>query len=203
MEDSIWNLNMRDKEWEPSNGSWSGCQSFSRSELIILLFSFSKFSGNYQIVPETLSTWFTGQASSERNRGNSFHITILLSFLSYDSVNAGHNHLDQIQLPWTEVTKVSNSNTFSARQLLRKADPAPQQTLHESGGLRGWRHQALTTRESHSSVQVIDSVLGYGFCCHIVANSDFLGKDKILLLVKSFSFSMLAQIYKTMCSEQN
>lgn len=61
----------------------------------------------------------------------------------------------------------------------------------------------MTTGKVLVQLRLIDSDSGCEFSCHIVADSEFERKDRILTLVKSSSFSVLTQIYKTMCSEQN
>lgn len=73
------------KIWEvkSENQVLGGAQvvSLSISEPVVELFSFRKVSENCQIVPKTLSIWFTEKASSERNRESSFHIIVILSVI--------------------------------------------------------------------------------------------------------------------------
>lgn len=151
-------------------------------------------SGSCQAVLETLNPWFTEGPSSERNRGSFFHITLILSVSglcqcwSHPVSPEVDSCLDRDHRGHTLrcLRCQGNSWRHRSRCLAHTACTV---------GFLGHREPALTPGRSHHLAQSSWPWLR-------VTNSDFSGKGRTLIRVKSFE-SLFTRIYKTMCSEQN
>lgn len=147
-------------------------------------------SGSCQTVLETLNTWFTEGASSERNRGSFFHIALILSVAglcqcrSHPVSPEVDSCLDRDHRGYTLRCLRCQGNSRRAQDQLFSTN-----CIHS--GIPGTQRASSDYREKSPSGSV-QLTLAQG------TNSDFSGKGRTLIRVKS-SESLFTWIYKTMC----